>query len=129
MKKQTAINWGRWRREPEQGNLGLDRIQDLSRVVKVWAIAVILITIVLASAGILLTYRVGLETAAKVDASTRHMVKLNEASISRTLDAVNPNTFLFQLTDDSGWYAPTPATEYVKLNSINKLAFEFKLQE
>jgi hypothetical protein len=132
MKNQTSINWGRWRRENEQGDSGLDRIQSLSRLVKIWAIAAILITIALASAGVLLNYWVGLESAEKIDTSTRHMVKLNEASISRALDAINPNSFLFKLIEDSGWHTPTPAKEYVKLNILpvpsRKITLDLKIK-
>jgi len=114
------------------GNFGLDRIQSLARLVKVWAVAAILITMVLASAGILLNYWVGLETADKIDASTRQMATLNEASLSHALEAINPNKFLFKLTEDSDWYAPAPAREYVKLNILpvpgRKIKLDLKIK-
>lgn len=105
----------------------MDRIQGLARIVKIWAAAAILTTLVLASAGILLNYWLGLEAAQKIDAATRHMVELNEASISRTLNAVNPNDFLFKLTEDDSWYAPTPVKEYVKLNILTVASRKIEL--
>jgi hypothetical protein len=60
------------------------------------------------------------------------MVKLNEASISRALDAINPNSFLFKLIEDSGWHTPTPAKEYVKLNILpvpsRKITLDLKIK-
>jgi hypothetical protein len=119
MKKTTSIVWGRWLRGPKPEHCRVDEIRSLSRHVKVWAVAAILIVALLALAAILVNYFAGIKAAANIDASTRQMLKLNEESVRRALNAMYPNDFVFKPFEDSQWYVPTPVGEYVRLNILS----------
>jgi len=118
MKTRTSINWGSWLREPRQQNCIVDEIQRLSKVVRAWAVAAILITVLVTSSGILILYFTGVKSVERFDAAARQATKVNEEIIRQTLNAINPNDFFFKLFEDSEWYAPTPVKDYVKLNIL-----------
>ena len=107
----------------------IHRAEKLSRF---WAVAAVAIVILSVSAGLLLTHLAGLKTAAKIDASTRHMLSVNKEFIQQSLNAINPNDFIFKPFEDSQWYAPTPANEYVRLNILpvpgRKISLKFTIK-
>jgi len=118
MKRRTSINWGRWVRKPEQYMRLVDEILGIAKQTKLWAAAALLITIILASAGVVLMYLIGVQSSAKIDATSRKMISAHQESIRQTIAAINPNDFSFKPFGDSQWYAPAPVDEYVRLNII-----------
>jgi hypothetical protein len=118
MKQRTSINWGRWVREPKQDRRLVAEIRAIAKPTKRWATAAIIITILLASAGVVLNYWVGVQSSAKIDAAIRQMISAHQASIRQTINAINPNDFSFKPFEDSQWYRPAPVDEYVRLNII-----------
>jgi hypothetical protein len=46
------------------------------------------------------------------------MLKVSKESIQQTLNAMNPNDFIFKLFEDSDWSTPTPISEYMTLNVL-----------
>ena len=129
MKKRTSINWGKWLRDRNQEKWMVGEIQKITRRSKLWAMAAILIAILLTSAGMLSIYFVVLKSSEKMDASTRHLLNSAKKSFQQTLDTINPNDFFFKLFEDGQWYTPTPVNEYVKLNILpvqdRKIALNF----
>ena len=118
MKKRISTNWGKWVRERQSEKWIVDEIQRVSKLSKLWTVAAIIIIILLASVGIFLNYLVGSRSSEKIDASTRQMLSVNKESIQKTLNALNPNDFIFKPLEDSDWYTPTPINEYVALNVL-----------
>ncbi len=118
MKKRISTNWGKWVRERQSEKWIVDEVQRISKLSKLWSVAAIIIIILLASLGIFLNYFVGSRSSEKIDASTRQMLNVNKESIQQTLNALNPNDFIFRPLEDSDWYTPTPINEYVALNVL-----------
>jgi hypothetical protein len=60
------------------------------------------------------------------------MLTLNKEFMQQTLDAIHPNDFSFKPFEDSRWYRPTPANEYVRLNILpvpdRKISLYFALK-
>jgi hypothetical protein len=132
MKKRTSINWGKWLRDHHQKKLIVGEIQKISRLSKLWAVAAIIIAILLTSAGMLSIYFVVLKSSEKIDESTRQMFNSTQKSFQQTLETINPNDFFFKLFEDGQWYKPTPVNEYVKLNIVpiqnRKIALNFLIK-
>ncbi len=132
MKKRTSINWGKWLRERKREKWIVAEIQKISKLSKLWAVAAMIITILLVSAGILSNYVIGLKASEKIDESTRQMLNIAKNSIRQTLNAINPNDFIFKPFEDSQWYTPTPVNEYVKLNVLpiqsRKISLNFTIK-
>ena len=132
MKKKYSINWGKWLREPKQQRVIIEEIQRVSKRSRFWAVTAVLITSLLVSAGILLNYFVGLKTSESLDTSTWQMLDANKALVQQSLTAINPNDFIFKPFEDSEWYTPTPANEYVKLNILpvqnKKISLNFSIK-
>ena len=118
MKKRISTNWGKWVRERQSEKWIVDEVQRISKLSKLWSVAAIIIIILLASLGIFLNYFLGSRSSEKIDASTRQMLNVNKESIQQTLNALNPNDFIFKPLEDSDWYTPTPINEYVALNVL-----------
>ena len=118
MKKRISTNWGKWVRERQSEKWIVDEVQRISKLSKLWSVAAIIIIILLASLGIFLNYFLGSRSSEKIDASTRQMLNVNKESIQQTLNALNPNDFIFRPLEDSDWYTPTPINEYVALNVL-----------
>jgi hypothetical protein len=118
MKKRSPINWGKWLREPRQDQWLVEEIQRALKLSKFWAVAAVIIIVLLVSAGLLLIYSAGLKTSEKIDTSTRQILDINKEFIQQSLNAMNPNNFIFKPFKDSDWYTPTPVHEYVKLNIL-----------
>jgi len=118
MKKRFSINWGKWLREPKQDQRIIEEILRVTKLSKFWTVAAVIIIILSVSAGILINYLVGLKTSEQIDASTRQMLNVNKEFIQQSLNAMYPNDFIFKPFDDSQWYTPTPANEYVRLNIL-----------
>lgn len=127
MKKRTSIYWGSWLRKPKPERWILAEIRTTSKQVKLWSVAAMVIIFLLVSVSILLNYIIGSISVEKIDASTRQMLKVNEATIKQTLNAINPNDFFLKPFEDSEWYIPTPVTEYVKLNILTVPSKELSL--
>jgi hypothetical protein len=60
------------------------------------------------------------------------MLNANRAFIQQSLTAMNPNDFIFKPTEDSDWYRPTPANEYIRLNILpvqsRKISLNFSIK-
>ncbi len=132
MKKKYSINWGKWVRPPQQQQWIIAEIQKVSKLSKLWAVTAVIIIILFGSAGIFLSYFIGLKTSANIDASTRQMLDLNKEFIQQSLDALNPNDFIFKPFKDGTWYEPTPAKNYVTLNILpvpsKKISLNFSIK-
>jgi hypothetical protein len=118
MKKRFSINWGKWLREPKQDQRIIEEILRVTKLSKFWTVAAVIIIILSISAGILINYLVGLKSSEQIDASTRQMLNVNKEFIQQSLNAMYPNDFIFKPFEDSQWYTPTPADEYVRLNIL-----------
>ena len=132
MKKRISTNWGKWVRERQQEKWIVAEIQKVSRLARLWSVAAIIIIILFASLGIVLNYLAGSKSSEKIDVSTRQMMTVNKESIRQTLNALNPNDFIFRPFEDSDWYTPTPMGEYVTLNVMpvqsKKISFNFSIK-
>ena len=132
MKKRFSINWGKWLREPKEDQRIIEEILRVTKISKFWTVAAAIIIILSVSAGILISYLLGLKTSEQIDASTRQMLNVNKEFIQQSLDAMNPNDFIFKPFDDSQWYTPTPADEYVRLNILTvpgkKISLKFNIK-
>jgi len=132
MKKRYSLNWGRWLREPKQDRRIIDEIQRARRRFSLWAAAGVAIILLSTIAGVLISYIAWRKTAAEIDAATRQMLTLNKEFMQQTLDAIHPNDFSFKPFEDSPWYSPTPANEYVRLNVVpvpeRKLSLNFAVK-
>ena len=95
------MNWGRWLREPRRDKRLVDEILATAKQTKLWAVAAILITIILVFAGVILNYLIGVQSSEKIDGATRQMINDHQASIQQTIAAINPNDFSFQPFEDS----------------------------
>jgi hypothetical protein len=118
MKKRFSINWGKWLREPKQDQRIIEEILRVTKLSKFWTVAAVIMIILSISAGILINYLVGLKSSEQIDASTRQMLNVNKEFIQQSLNAMYPNDFIFKPFEDSQWYTPTPANEYVRLNIL-----------
>ena len=80
----------------------------------------------------LLNYSAGLKTVEKIDAVGRQMLDINREFIRQSLNAINPNNFVFKPFEQSEWYTPTPVNEYVKLHilpvSSRKISLNFSIK-
>jgi hypothetical protein len=132
MKKRYSINWGKWLREPKQDQAIIEEIHRVTRLSKFWAAAAIITIILSVSAGLLLNYLAGLKTSEKIDASTRQMLNANKEFVQQSLNAMNPNDFIFKPFENSQWYTPTPVNEYVRLNILpvpsRKISLKFSIK-
>ena len=132
MKNRYSLNWGRWLREPKQDLRIVDEIQRVSRRFSFWVAAGVAIVVLSVVAGMILNYLAGLKISAEIDASTRQMLTLNKEFMQQTLDAMHPNDFSFKPFEDSPWYSPTPANEYVRLNILpvpdRKISLNFAIK-
>lgn len=118
MKKRIPSNWGKWVRQHQKDKWIVNEIKRVSRRSKLWAVTAIIIIILFTSVGIFLNYVVGSKSSEKIDAATRQMLKVYKESVQKTLNAMNPNDFIFKPFEDSDWYTPTPVNEYVALNIL-----------
>lgn len=132
MKKRFSINWGKWLREPQRDQWVIDEIHRVARLSKIWTVAAVILIILSVSAGLLLNYLTGLKTSEKIDASARQMLSVNQEFIQHSLNAMNPNDFIFKPFEDSQWYTPLPVDEYAKLNILQvpgrKISFNFSIK-
>lgn len=132
MKKRFSINWGKWLREPQQDRWLIEEVQRLTKLSRFWAVTAVIIMILAVSAGLLLNYLAGLKTSAKIDASTRQMLNANKELFQQSLKAMNPNEFIFKPFEDSPWYTPAPADDYVRLNILpvpaSKISLKFSIK-
>jgi len=132
MKKRSSINWGRWRRESKQDQWIIEEIQRISKPAKFWAVATVIIIVLSVAAGVLLNYSAGLKTSEKIDAASRQMLDINKEFIQQSLNAINPNDFIFKPFEHSEWYTPTPVNDYVKLHilpvSSRKISLNFSIK-
>ena len=118
MKKRASINWGRWRREHKLEKRVAKQIQTVSRSSKLLTAAAIMITILIASAAILINYIASVRSSEKIEKSTMMLLDENKQYIQQTLNAINPNDFIFRLFEDGEWYTPASINNYVKLNIV-----------
>ncbi|UCD80112.1 MAG: hypothetical protein JSW26_01370 [Desulfobacterales bacterium] len=132
MKKRSSVNWGKWLREPKQDRWIIEEMQRVSKLSKFWASAAVIVIVLSVSTGLLLNHLAGLKTSAKIDASTRQMLDINKEFIQQSLNAMNPNDFIFKPFEDSEWYVPTPVNDYVKLNILpvpsKKITLNFSIK-
>jgi hypothetical protein len=119
MRKRASINWGRWRREHKQENRVAKEIQKVSRSSKLLTAAAIIISILIASAALLINYFAGVRSSEKIEKSTMMLLDENRQSIQQSLNAINPNDFIFRLFEDGEWYSPASINAYVKLNIVS----------
>ena len=111
MKKRASINWGRWRREYKQETRVAKEIQKVSRSSKLLTAAAIIISILIASAALFINYMAGVRSSEKIEKSTMMLLDENKKSIQQTLNAINPNDFIFRLVEDGEWYTPASINE------------------
>jgi len=132
MKKRSSINWGKWRREPKQDQGIIEEIHRVLMRSKFWALAAVIIIVLSVAAGVLLNYSAGLKTSEKIDAAGRQMLNINREFIQQSMNAINPNDFIFKPFEHSEWYTPTPVNEYVKLHilpvSSRKISLNFSIK-
>jgi hypothetical protein len=118
MRKRASINWGKWLREYNQDKQIVKDIQKVSRSSKLLTAAAISITLLIASSAIFINYIAGVRSSEKIEKSTMMMMDENKQSIRQTLNAINPNDFIFRLFEDGEWYTPASINDYVKLNIV-----------
>jgi hypothetical protein len=118
MRKRPSINWGKWLRGYNQEKLIVKEMHKVSRSSKLLTAAAIIITILIAASAIIINYFAGVRSSEKIEKSTMMMLDENKQSIQQTLNAINPNDFIFRLFEDGEWYTPTSINDYVKLNIV-----------
>jgi len=132
MKKRSSINWGKWRRESKQDQWIIEEIHRVLKRSKFWAGAAVIIIVLAIAAGVLLNFSAGFKTSEKIDAAGRQMLDINREIIQQTLNAINPNDFIFKPFEHSKWYTPTSVKEYVKLHilpvSSRKISLNFSIK-
>jgi len=118
MRKRASINWGKWLRKHKQENRVAKEIQKVSRSSKLLTAAAIITTILIASAALFINYIAGVRSSEKIEKSTMMLLDENKQSIQQTLNAINPNDFIFRLFEDGEWYTPASINDYVRLNIV-----------
>ena len=132
MRKRASINWGRWRREYKHEHRVAKEIQKVSRSSKLLTAAAIIISILIASAALLINFMAGVRSSEKIEKSTMMLLDENKQAIQKTLNAIHPNDFIFRLFEDGEWYTPASINAYVKLNILpvtkRKLPLSFEIK-
>ena len=132
MRKRVSINWGRWRREYKHENRVAKEIQKVSRSSKLLTAAAIIISILIASAALLINYIAGVRSSEKIEKSTMMLLDENKQAVQKTLNAIHPNDFIFRLFEDGEWYTPASINAYVKLNIVpltkRKIPLSFEIK-
>ena len=118
MRKRASINWGKWLRKYKQEKRIVKEIQKVSRSSKLLTAAAIIIAILIASSALFINYIAGVRSSEKIEKSTMVLLNENKQSIQQTLNAINPNDFIFRLFEDGEWYTPATINDYVKLNIV-----------
>jgi hypothetical protein len=132
MRRRASINWGRWLREYKQDKRVVKEIQKVSRSSKLLAATAIIITILIASTAILINYFAGVRSSEKIEKSTMMMLDENKQSIQQTLNAINPNDFIFRLFENGQSYTPASINDYVRLHIVRvrkkKIPLDFQIK-